>query len=236
MRKQFIILLIFGIFTCIPAAAQTKVGIKAGINFTTLKGQYPYYQEVDKQLISGFNAGFILDIPLFKSIYLQPGISFTTKGYKTKENIRLIGGDVIYADGKERHKAYYLELPVNFLYKHSLGIGNILVGGGPYIAYGIGGNWENISDKGSTGDIHGKLEFVKDYKDQTLEIEKEVYGKPFDFGVNVLLGYELSHEWTVQLNGEWGLIDITPKDNGREISTENPLKNVAFGLSLVYKF
>jgi hypothetical protein len=36
-------------------------------------------------------------------------------------------------------KISYLELPLNFLYKPMLGKGHLLLGFGPYVAFGIGG-------------------------------------------------------------------------------------------------
>ena len=41
----------------------------------------------------------------------------------------------------------YIEIPVNLLYKPVVGNGKLLLGFGPYIAYGIGGKYKTDGDE-----------------------------------------------------------------------------------------
>ncbi len=107
----------------------------------------------------------------------------------------------------------YLELPINFLYKPELGDGKLLLGVGPYVGYGLSG-------KAKAGSISSDIEFGKD---------KDL--KPFDFGGNLLFGYELASGISAQLNAQLGMANLVPDGN-----SDNKLKNTQFGISLGYKF
>lgn len=124
-----------------------------------------------------------------------------------------------------------------------MGTGKLLLGAGPYIAYGLGGKWKA---KGSNVTVDGKLEFVNDYKDATQQdIFNEdfnyengltiPYAKKIDYGANLLAGYELSNNLSFQLNAQLGLANGIPNFDGKKPEKES-LKNVGFGISLGYKF
>ncbi|MGZ8540962.1 MAG: porin family protein, partial [Chitinophagaceae bacterium] len=96
----------------------------------------------------------------------------------------------------------YLELPLNLLYKPTNPKGSFFVGGGPAPAIYIG---ENVFYSGPQ------------------------YFKKFDFGINILAGYELPIGFSINLHYTHGLINIS--DN----KTDLPLtKNRCFGLSVGY--
>jgi len=191
----------------------TTFGIRAGVNFQNLNGQFAG-NDLDNKIKVGFNAGLNAEIPLADEFYIQPGLLFTTKGAKadnddTKVNIS------------------YLELPVNFLYKPILGAGKLLLGAGPYAAYALGGKI-----KGDNGDMD--LEFES--KLATSEALQYFYTfKRFDFGANLLVGYEFSNKFSAQLNAQLGLANISPKVDGFD-SDDYKTKNTGFGVSLGYRF
>jgi len=112
---------------------------------------------------------------------------------------------------KENNQSYsyrtdltYLELPLNLLYKPVASKGSFFIGGGPAPAIYIG---ENI--------------FYSGYQ----------YFKKFDFGINILTGYELPIGFSINLHYTHGLLNIS------ENRTDIPLtKNRCFGLSVGYTF
>lgn len=192
----------------------TTFGIRAGVNFQNLNGEV-LGNDLDYKLKPGFHIGVNAEIPIAPEFYIQPGLLFSTKGAdwdnssNTKTNIN------------------YLELPINFLYKPTLGTGKLLLGFGPYAGYAIGGKL-----KDDDGDID--LEFESELS--TAEAGKYGYTfKRFDFGANFLAGYEFSQKISVQLNAQLGLVNISPEVNGFD-TDDNFTKNTGFGISVGYRF
>lgn len=214
--------------------AQVDVGLRAGLNLSSVTfkdGNGDIYRGAKRN--PGFHVGVTFDIPVAPDFYIQPGALFSTKGAELRgESWEYFWPDDIYYDGDyTRLTPYYLEVPFNFLYKPYLGSGRLMFGAGPYVAYGLGGRYKDNFD----GEINtGRLEFVNDFNDATSEDDVDVYGKPFDFGLNVLGGYEFSNRFSLQLNGQIGLANIEPNDDGAR--PDASMKNSSIGISVGYKF
>lgn len=196
------------------AAGRTTFGIRAGVNFFNLNGKFAG-NDLDNKLKVGFNAGVNAEIPLADEFYIQPGLLFTTKGAKADNN----------SDTKVNIN--YLELPVNFLYKPVLGTGKLLLGFGPYAGYAIGGKLKSDN-----------ADFDLEFESKLSQAEALKYPftfRRFDFGANLLAGYEFSNRFSVQLNAQLGLINISPEIAGTD-SDDYKTKNTGFGVSVGYRF
>lgn len=214
------------------AMAQVEIGVRAGANFSNVTMKDGNDKKADTKLQPGFHAGVTFDIPVADEFYVQPGALFSTKGFKTTRS-----SDILDYDGETRWNASYIEVPINFIYKPALGSGRMLLGAGPYIAYGLGGKVksdDNISwgDGGVSNSNSTKLEFINDYTDRSND--RYPYAKPFDAGANLLVGYEFANNFSVQLNGQLGLMNIVPKFDGKK--PDATMKNSQFGVSVGYKF
>lgn len=98
----------------------------------------------------------------------------------------------------------YLELPLNILYTPATSKGSFFIGGGLAPAYYIG---KNVFYSGYTG------------------------FKKFDFGINILTGYESPMGFSINLHYTYGLLNISGN------RTDIPVaKNRCFGLSVGYTF
>lgn len=192
------------------AQAQTSFGITGGINFQNINGEEEG-DELDYKLKTGFLLGVNAEIPVADDFYFQPGLQFAVKGAKGENDTKI--------------NLNYLELPLNFLYKPLLGEGHLLLGFGPYLAYGIGGKIKN-----DTGDMD--VEFKSDVKEREENTE---YFAPFDAGANIFFGYEFSNKLSLQLNTQLGFVNMVPKDNG-EKPEDTSMKNTGFGFSVGYRF
>jgi hypothetical protein len=80
----------------------------------------------------------------------------------------------------------YLEVPVDVMYHHPAGPGELRGGLGPYFAYGIGGTSGTVS---SFGENNGGF-------------------KRFDAGLSFLLGYKLSNGVSLDLGYDLGLANV----------------------------
>src|SRR6266536_3188956 len=111
------------------AQDKTTFGVRAGVNFQNLNGKDDEGHDLDYKMKTGFNIGVNAEVPIAPDFYVQPGVLFSTKGAK----MEITGFD----DAKINLS--YVEIPINLLYKPTLGAGKLLLGFGPYIGIAVGG-------------------------------------------------------------------------------------------------
>jgi hypothetical protein len=203
MKTKTIVLAFATLFSTavIAQTGTTTFGIRAGVNFTNITGKNEQDDNLDNKLKTGFHAGVNAEIPVGIDFYLQPGVLFTLKGSKDE-----------VGDGKTNIS--YIEIPINFIYKPELGTGRLILGFGPYAAFGVDANRKNPDADIEFGDQLGER-------------------KRFDAGANLLAGYEFANRLSFQLNAGLGLVRINNRaDNDKNSSA----KNTGFGVSLGYRF
>ncbi len=224
MKKNIVLLCIAVICIGQALVAQDKTpatfGIRAGINFQNFNGKNITGAKLKNDMLVGFNAGVNVEIPVAPDFVLQPGLLFSLKGSQANDE-SIIDGKVMVD---------YIELPVNFIFKPVLGNGRLLLGLGPYVAYGVTGK--------AKGTIAG-IDIEKDIKFEnnlgSSPVLGEVYLKPFDAGANLLAGYEFGSGISFQLNAQLGLLKINPGYEG-DSNDETSVKNTGFGISVGYRF
>lgn len=217
MKKKTVSLLIAAAFAA-PVFAQemtvtanrTTFGVRAGVNFQNINGKDEEGDKLENKLMTGFHAGVNAEIPVGTGTYVQPGILYSLKGAKIE-------------DSDTKVKISYIDIPVNFIYKPVLGTGNMVLGFGPYVGFGIGGK---VDDGNNEEDI----EFTKEYTNSNSPQFKRM-----DAGANFLAGYEFANRFSFQLNAQLGLIDINPKIPNAS-DDETNLRNTGWGLSVGYRF
>ncbi|HER10084.1 MAG TPA: PorT family protein [Bacteroides sp.] len=206
-------------FTQSMDRGKISFAVLGGINLQNLNGKDAVGDKLVNDLILGYHGGVNTQIHFAPNIYFQPGLLIATKG--TNDPV---------ASVTKKYKLSYIELPLNLVYKAILGNGSILIGFGPYLAYGIGG--KVITEDGSET-IESDLEFKNVV--ETGDPLTTAYFKPFDFGGNIFAGYELASGLFGQLNTQIGMVKINPED--RRISNDkSSVKNTGFGLSIGYRF
>lgn len=216
MKRKFLALSAVLALMAGAATAQSKTtfGVRAGVNFTNLNGEDGAGNDHDFKMKPGFHVGVNAEINLADEFYLQPGVLFSTKGAKLD-----VAGD-------PKFNLSYIEVPVNFLYKPEVGTGKLLLGVGPYVAYGIGGK---AKSDGGDADI----KFKNDLGAEEMA-DDNIYYKGLDLGGNLLFGYEFAQKFSVQLNAQLGLVNIDPKVMGEK--PDSKTKNTGFGVSVGYRF
>lgn len=211
MKKKYGILIpAFLMMAFVSQAQEVSTGggisIRGGVNFQNINGENALGEKLENKIKTGFNAGIIGDIPVAPDFYFQPGLLYSAKGAKLENT----------SDGKL--SLNYVEMPLNLVYKPMLGTGRLLMGFGPYVAYGVGGKVEN-------GGIENDVKFEK----EAGSAANTVYFKPFDAGANILFGYEFSNKLSAQLNAQLGLVNINAYNDDAKY------KNTGFGVSLGYR-
>ncbi len=198
--KNFIQTLTLVLFTvlCVNLNAQTFT-IKGGMNFSKflMETDADVYSE-DFKLKNGFHLGATYDFHINERFTFQPGLLYSSKGYKIDRTDDIAGTSQKY-QGKTT--ASYLEVPLNFVARFDVGSANrVALFAGPYIGFGL----------------NGKLDLEKDFGGQTTTpLDRPIkFGsgdgddfKSIDFGLDFGIGFEIN-SILIGVSYDLGLTDI----------------------------
>ena len=111
-------------------------GFRAGVNLSNAAMNDDAKRGTDPKMLAGFHVGAIVDIPVMQSLYVQPGLYFSTKGVKTEyEN-----SEYPEENSETSVNAMYLEIPINVSWRYNFSdMLQLQVYTGPYFAVGVGG-------------------------------------------------------------------------------------------------
>ena len=202
--------------------AKLSFAVLGGVNFQNLNGKNVTGDKLENDMILGYHAGVNIQIPIAPQFYFQPGLLYSVKGAKNEYSI-------LGTTYTQTTKLSYIEMPLNLVYKASLGNGYFMLGFGPYVGYGFGGK---VLTEGETS-LDQKIEFqnvVETTDDLTVP-----YFKAIDVGGNIFAGYEMSNGIFAQFNTQLGMVKINPEYKILP-DDKSVIKNTGFGLSLGYRF
>jgi len=211
---------------CLFAFAQKEsepgitFGIKAGATFSkfSLSNNNSETRYTASSLTS-FYAGGTVNIPLFSVLSIQPGLLFVGKGSNTQ--LPFAPPTSI----NSQLSPFYLEIPMNLMTQFELGPSTFFVGGGPYFSFGLGGQIKKtFVDQAGASEI-GKDASIQFGSDASHDLKKT------DFGLNFLLGYQLSNGVNIHGGYSFGLANIDP-----DYSAPPSLKNSVIYIGLGYSF
>lgn len=212
MKNRLLSMLLILVLSASFALAQEKtkmsVGILGGINFQNLNGKLSSGDKLENDMLLGFHGGVNVQIPIAPEFYFQPGLMFSKKGAKNTYTI-------MGAEFTNQIKINYVEMPLNLVYKGAIGNGFVMLGFGPYLAYGISGK--------------------QIFEGKSITFERGVDFNAFDAGANIFAGYEMSSGLFLQLDTQFGMLNIYP-ENKNSLNDQSTAKNTGFGLSLGYRF
>ncbi len=195
--------------------AQLNMGVKLGINLSSMPGysDYTHYKMDQTQTnwtVSDYSIadiflphiGAVVQYTFPLNFFVQPELLFSLQGCNEKTS-----------DGSNKIWLGYLKLPIYAGYKiQTSDKMNILLGVGPYAAYGIEGSDRAFGDNGDF--------------------------KRFDAGISALVGMEYKQ---IQLNAAFdrGFVDQMGVSDWQSIKKENSLPDVynqTIKLSLAFFF
>ncbi len=228
MKIKFLTIVTIFILSSLAMQAQIEFGLLGGVNFQNINGKNSSGNKLENGLLTGFHAGLNVNIPVATDFYFQPGLLFSVKGAKNEFftlDLKASG------DFTTTTRLSYIEMPLNLLYRPQLGNGYLLLGFGPYLAYGITGM---ETTQFSSSSVERPVEYENSVGVLSA-LDGNAYYRPFDAGANILFGYEFGMGAFVQLNAQLGLLKINPEyswvsDDQREY------RNTGYGLSLGYRF
>ncbi|WP_373720623.1 porin family protein [Bacteroides heparinolyticus] len=208
--KKKIMLVLFALVVSMSGFAQVSWNVKGGLNMSTYVGD----NTDDAKFKPGVRIGVGMEYALSEIMSLQPSLYLSSKGAKfsgsanfLEENIK---GDITF-------NQTYLELPVNLQFRfNAAGNTNIVVAGGPYFAYGIGGKTTATVTAG----------------DNSIKEKADTFGKDgvdlnrFDAGINIEAGLEFG-AILVGINTQLGVCRLGESGSPR---------NANIGVTVGYKF
>lgn len=228
MKMKFLSVAAILILSSMAMQAQIGFGILGGVNLQNINGTNSSGDKLENGLLTGFHAGVNVNIPVANDFYFQPGLIFSVKGAKNEFftlDLKASG------DFTTTTRLSYIELPLNLLYRPQLGNGYLLLGFGPYLAYGITGMETTQFNSAS---IERPVEFENSVGVLTA-LDGNAYYRPFDAGANFLFGYEFGMGAFVQLNAQLGMLKINPEYTWIS-DDQRAYRNTGYGLSLGYRF
>ena len=141
--------------------SNAEFGVKGGVNFSNM-----YTKDVDdNNVLTSFNAGVYVKLPITDMIAIQPELLYSRKGAE-------LTYDNLFATGTAKFKLNYIEAPI--LLKLNL-TDNFNIHAGPYLAYLLDAQVTNENNNGS-------LDF-----ENTLN--NDDFNK-FDYGVSGGIGFD----------------------------------------------
>lgn len=189
--KLLLIIALLGIVS-ISGAQNLTFNVKGGLNLSNLSDELN-----DTKAKPGLQIGVGADYEFAPNMAIQSGLLYSAKGAKFE---------------KGTMNANFLQLPVHFAYKiDATPDTKIVLHAGPYIAYGIGGKWDDGYDKENT--------FDKDYG----------LIKRFDAGLGLGVGAEFGRI-ILDLGWDMGFINLAPdyKWDDKKIRTQNSYFSVGY--------
>ena len=218
MRTRIVLLAII-LMSCVSGFSQVSIGIQGGGVLSSPKIKQTQLFAEDLKADSRFNwqAGIVADVPLGEGNFrFMPELNFVNKGFKTNSSLTYLGQPVTVSGNSN---ISYVELPVNLGYAFDLGGPKLILGAGPYLAYGVGGKNKFDATVGGTvvNSIDDKIQFGSGV-DET---------KPFDYGANVFAGLLIENGLMLKVNYSMGLANLS---NAADAS----YKNSCLGATLVF--
>ena len=187
MKKKILTTLCLLGFISLSSAQESsttgaRFGVKGGVNFTNL-----YVDNVDDtNMLTSFNAGFFVELPITQGIAIVPELNFSRKGSEVQNTI-------LTETYKSKFKLSYLEMPV--LLKLNL-VPNFNLHAGPYVAYLLNAKTDVVDENGD--------------RVESFEYDTDDFNK-LDYGLSAGLGFDFNN-FGIGARYNYGLSEIN-KDN-----------------------
>ncbi|MEZ0608714.1 porin family protein [Fibrella sp. WM1] len=168
--------------------------------------------------IVGFRAGIMADIRLKDKWALRPQLLYAARGSKFDfSHLSTVTG-VDLNDFNSTLDYHYLEIPVLVTYSLKIGVGQVVAGTGPYVAYLLSASESTIKSRNK---VQANL----------------ANGDRLDYGLTASAGYELPGGLTLSAYYLLGLANMsTGVETPNTISGSVNAYNRTFGLTVGYFF
>lgn len=241
-------------------------GFRLGLNINGMKNnisnndvakifsELPY--KIDVHNKPGINFGLSVDIPIFKSLWINTGAYYSSTGAKfnfKQDNSKSYEGFI--TDYTANVTMHNIRIPVQASYRYNINNDfQLQVNLGPYFAYGFAGkanvkrddNGEKVGSLDLTGnpstldlesDEYRLLEspiIFESTRTGGVNTNKSNYINPFDMGIAFGAGVTFKQKYFAGFNYDGGLVNV----NGKRANAlrQNKIKNHVFSINVGYNF
>jgi len=215
-------------------------GVKAGINLSSLNGDYPDTSSdvSDSKSKIGFHLGGFAEYEINDKFSLQPELLISTQGgkFEIRDNYNNSTYGDYYESFTQTTKLTYLNLPIMLKYEI---IENLKIEFGPQIGYTLSAKskWEYVDSTDSSENEDVTVDLLNggtyEYLGSTIIIKPRI--NKIDFSLNLGASYDLNDEISIQGRYNLGLSVVDKNStNGSNTDSWN-LKNSVFQISVGYK-
>lgn len=199
-------------------------GVRVGLNISNINGEYGPGPDgkLDLNARAGFQFGGVVDLPITNGFYIQPGLSFTTRGARQKQTIR-------EAKLVNSFRPMYLQIPVLASFRADVCDKlNVQVNVGPHFAMGLGG--KSVTKYSAAGESStGKIPFFG----KSSGDEEHFGAQRFDCGLTFGAGVTFMKHYYVGIAYDLGLVNMAIDE---ELGKETKLHNRNFSIQIGYNF
>jgi hypothetical protein len=209
-----------------PGGVYLKGGLNLANISTTSDGRVD-----EAKMLPSFHVGILSDMPLGDAFSFQLGLFLTGKGSKTEIYTTGVTTDNYY---KVKTNPLYLEIPANFVFKVPFGTDSRLYfGAGPYVAIGVGGKTKGEQRfLGATSSYEKSISFNDDDPLTSGQEDASVNKlRRFDYGANVLAGFEVS-KFMIGVNYGLGFAKIGSAEANDDDFNKHRVWSVSLGIQL----
>ena len=209
-------------------AQKSSAVLKVGINLANVSINNNGNID-DAKTLTSFQAGIIGNFGIAPFLAIQSGLVFTGKGTKAQQGTE---GSATWS--RATTNPYYLEVPLNFVFKTPTDPVKFFAGAGPYLGIGIAGK---NKVRGAIGGISYSSENTIKWSNDdpsTLDYEEGAgFGimKRFDYGLNGLVGIETK---SLVVSANYGL-GLAKLQSGTNSGADNNNKHRVLSFTLGFK-
>lgn len=221
MKKQLLSLLALAISAATFAQLTPSFGIRGGLSSTSMRGESVgnlknILEFADGKISTNNRTGFFVggyaNIPVAKTISIEPGLYYSQKGYELKGGFSVKGAEFINANAKAQLQSDYIDMPL--LLKADLG-GGLQLFAGPQFSYLMKANLR------TTAGVLG-INLLNNTLDVTEQFNR------LDMGVTGGIGYKFANGVNISAAYDHGLSKV---DANKNISSYNNAIKIGIGIT-----
>lgn len=231
--KSFLLSLILFLFATSSFAQSFKFSVDAGLNESTFSESFTkagdgilvHGQTISKSFVTGYHIDGLVDLPI-RRVSIQTGIIYTTIGGINNDHYN-IPNSYEYSD-KQKLNLNYIQVPLNILYHIPVKFGNVFLGGGPYIGYGLFGKYQDKGSDINSASTSSDVVFGNGQNGK-YNIGNGQYVKNPDYGINTAAGVSLTNKIKLSASYKFGIANLS-----RSMFTNG--RNNVLSISIGYNF
>ena len=195
MKKIFTLTILLSSLFTVSAFAQTKVGVRAGLNSASWKGDAMQSLNdlvtitkgyVDTRGRTGFHAGGYVHVPVSEMFSIEPGVYYSQKGYALKGDIEIDKLDFLGANASVQVQSHYIDVPLLF---KVMPVKGLQLYAGPQVSYLVKNNLNVNAGLLGISLINRNLDITDQFNQFDAAIVGGI-GYKLDNGFSVTAGYD----------------------------------------------